>query len=252
MTRKILVTGAKGRVGSAFVKYIDDNQLNFDLNLGDLIAKEERDIALDVTDLLSCKRACEGVHTVVHLAGVASPDSSFEQVLNINMVGTQNIFQAALEAGVKRVVFASSAQTIEGYPLDVQVNENMPVRPKNLYGVSKVFGEALGSYYAYQKQLEVVVIRIGAFEYAHEWKKLGFRDMSAWAEPEDICSLIHRSIETKLQDSPFIIVHGISDNRFKRLDLERTKSLLGYKPKGDSFKVWHMGLDEESEPRSDS
>ncbi|HHF0518535.1 TPA: NAD-dependent epimerase/dehydratase family protein [Vibrio alginolyticus] len=73
---------------------------------------------------------------VVHLAGLSSPDTPFEHLLSANIVGTYNIFQAASETKVKRVIYASSAQTIERYPHDTQIKEHMPVCPKNLYGAS--------------------------------------------------------------------------------------------------------------------
>ena len=249
MSKTILITGANGRVGSALVKYIDSIGKPYTLRLADLEIIEERGIKVDVLDFASCKVACEKVDTVIHLAGVASPDSPFEQVLPINIVGTYNIFQAASESGVKRVIYASSAQAIEGYPLDVQIRADMPVRPKNLYGVSKAFGEAMAAYYAYQKNIEAIAIRIGAFEYQHEWAQLNSRDLSAWAEPDDLCSLIVKSIDVDLTGDPFIIAHGISDNRFKRLDLSETKRLLGYDPKSDSFARWNIDFIKESKPK---
>jgi len=247
MSKTILITGANGRVGSTLVKYIDRVGKPYTLRLADLEISDKRGIKADITDFSSCKSACKDIDTVIHLAGVASPDSPFEQVLPINIVGTYNTFQAALEAGAKRVIYASSAQAIEGYPLDIQVKTDMPVRPKNLYGVSKAYGEALAAFYAYQKNIEAIVIRIGAFEYQHEWAQLNSRDLSAWAEPEDICSLIVKCVEADLPDNPFIIAHGISNNRFKRLDLTDTKSLLGYTPKSDSFTAWNIDFVKDSE-----
>ncbi len=249
MSKTILITGANGRIGSALVAYFDSIENPYTLRLADLEMTEERGVKVDVTDFASCKSACEGVDTIVHLAGVASPDSSFEQVLPINIVGTYNIFQASAEVGVKRVIYASSAQTIEGYPLDIQVKTDMPVRPKNLYGVSKACGEAIAAYYAYQKNVEAVAIRIGAFEYRHEWAKLNARDLSAWIEPKDLCSLIVNTIEVDLTDNPFVIAHGVSNNRFKRLDLSDTKRFFDYDPKSDSFTTWDIDFIKESKPK---
>ena len=249
MSRTVLITGAAGRIGTAFVKHLDALEgERYDLRLADLEKLDQRGIKLDVTDLSACREACKGMGTVVHLAGVASPDALFEAILPVNVSGTYNVFRAASDAGVRRVVFASSAQTIEGYPLDVQVRTDMPVRPKNLYGVSKAFGEALAAYFAYQEGLEAVAVRIGAFEYPDQWNRMGSRDLSAWASPEDLCALLVRCVEADLGEEPFAIAHGISNNRFKRLDLTDTRARLGYTPKADAFSMWNVGLHDASEP----
>ncbi|MDC7223981.1 MAG: NAD(P)-dependent oxidoreductase [Spirochaetales bacterium] len=245
--KNILITGANGKIGSKLRDYFDGSGGAVKLRLGDLtLADGEESIELDVTDLESCRKACVGIDVVIHLAGLASPETPFDRLLPVNILGTNNIFQAALEAGVKRIIYASSAQTIEGYPLDVQVKTEMPVRPKNLYGVSKACGEAMGAFYAYQKGLEVIAVRIGAFEYKEDWEKLDSRDMSAWLDPDDFCDLIQGAIEADLTGEPFKIVHGISDNRFKRLDISDTKSTLGYNPQADSFEEWGVRFSESS------
>ena len=215
MNQTILIAGAAGRIGSALVKHLDATTgQRYRLRLGDLEASGDRSIHLDVTDQSSCRTACTGVDLVIHLAALADPTTPFELLLPVNIVGTFNIFRAASEAGVRRVIFASSAQVVSGYPLDVQVRSNMPVRPKNLYGTSKAFGEALAAYFAYQEGLEAISVRIGAFEYAQDWKVLSGRDLSAWASPHDICSLLVQCMEADLGDDPFVVAHGISDNRF--------------------------------------
>ena len=251
MPKTILITGANGRIGTALVKHIDSHNSDYHLILADLAASDERFLMLDVRDLTAVRSVFEehDIDTVIHLAGLASPDTPFEHLLPSNIVGTYNVFQSASENKVKRIIYASSAQTIEGYPLDIQVSEKMPTRPKNLYGVSKVFGESLGAYYAYQQNIEVIAIRIGAFQYQQEYSQLSSRDLSAWSEPVDVCSLLINSIETDLNDEPFVIAHGISNNRFKRLDITETKKSLGYEPKSDAFEVWETDFSDESIPK---
>jgi len=249
MPKTVLITGASGRIGSALTKHLDAvGRDDYRLRLADLKKIDGRGRILDVTDLAACKEVCQGVDAVVHLAGVPSPDSPFESILRSNIVGTHNIFRAAADAGVRRLVFASSAQAVEGYPVDVQVKTNMPVRPKNLYGVSKAFGEALAAYFAYQEGLEAVAVRIGAFERAENWSRMGSRDLSAWVNPGDLCALLVNCIEANLGQQPFAIAHGISDNRFKRLDLTDTRTRFGYDPQFDSFSTWNIGLQDDSEP----
>jgi uronate dehydrogenase len=248
MKQTVLITGASGRIGSALVNHLDATAgQRYRLRLADLEASGERCLQLDVTDFASCAAACAGADLVVHLAAEADPDAAFESLLPVNIAGTYNIFHAASEAGARRVVFASSAHVVAGYPLDVQVRSDMPVRPPNLYGTSKAFGEALASYFAYEKGLEAIAVRIGAFGYAEDWKTMSACDLSAWASPRDLCSLLVRCLEADLGDDRFVIAHGISDNRFKRLDLSETRARLGYSPQDDAFETWHVGLHDKSE-----
>ncbi|MEY9093470.1 NAD-dependent epimerase/dehydratase family protein [Paenibacillus sp. RC84] len=239
-TRKILITGAGGRIGLALIPYLNDK---YSLTLGDIntskLQKWVHDghelVDLDIRDIESCRQACKGIDTVIHLAGDPSPHASFESVLKVNIEGTYNIFKAAQEESCSRVVFASSAQVVEGYPIDTQVQPDMPVRPKNLYGVGKSFGEALASYFAYQENLPSIAIRIGAFdEVSQVGTDLTARDMSAYISPEDMCHLIEQCVITPLQ-KPFEIVHAVSNNRFKRLDISKTKEVLDYSPQHDGF-----------------
>jgi uronate dehydrogenase len=246
MIKTVLITGANGRIGSTLVSHIDAQEVEYELRLTDLKVDDERGMAVDITDLAACRSACAAVDTVIHLAAVASPEASFEEILPTNIVGTYNVFRAASEAGVRRIVYASSAHVVAGYPLDVQVRTDMPVRPRNLYGVSKAYGEALAAYFAYQRQVEVVAVRIGAFGYKDDWVQMSADDLGAWADPEDLCSLLVRCIEAEMTGGPFLIAHGISDNRFKRLDLADTRSLLGYDPKADAFEEWSIDLHDSS------
>jgi uronate dehydrogenase len=235
---KVLVTGAAGRIGSAFVRA---QHSNFDLRLGDLdierLAHVGGDIVhLDVTDLDACMRACAGIQTVIHLAGDPSPDADFHtSLLPTNIIGTYNLFLAAKAQGCRRVVFASSAQAVEGYPLDVQVQEEMPPRPKNMYGVSKAFGEALASFFAHESSLVTVAVRIANVAEFHAGEQHSARDVAAFISERDVVQLLARCVDADL--SGFTVVHGVSDNRYKRLAIDRTRDLLGYRPRDDAFAI---------------
>ena len=88
----------------------------------------------------------------------------YGSLLDNNIKAMYNIMAAAKEQGCRRVVYASSVQVIEGYPLDVQPKATDPVKPMNLYAVTKAYAEALGHYFAYAEGLSNVAVRIGAFE----------------------------------------------------------------------------------------
>lgn len=243
--RTVLLTGAAGRIGSAFR---EDTGERYQLRLADkTIAPLEQEprptheiVELDVADLAACQRACAGVDTVVHLAADPATKADFyESLLDTNIKGTYNIFRAAKDQGCQRVVYASSVQTLEGYALDQQLTPQTPVRPKNMYGVSKCFGEAVASYFAYQEQLSAVVVRIGHYNTFAPGERHSARNMSAYISRRDLVQLLIRAIE--VEPLRFAIVHGVSNNRFKRLDLSDTREQVGYDPQDDAFKI--LGLE---------
>ena len=235
--KRILLTGASGRIGRAVYEELkDDYQLTlcdirepaFKLSNGDLLEKA------DLSSASNCDRLVKGHDVVVHLAGVPDPAAPFESLLPANLLATTYLLAAAARYGCERFVFASSAQAIEGYPLDVQVADGSAPNPANLYGAIKAYGEALCGYHAKAHDLSSVSLRIGAFE---EKGSLGIttqRDLSAWLSPRDSVHLIRCAIEAKV-DGHFV-GHGISDNRFKRMDLTGTRKTLGYSPKDDAFR----------------
>lgn len=197
-----------------------------------------RTVAVDLSDPEGLAALCEGMDAVVHLAGVPDPNADFDALLPANILATTHLLKASHEAGCRRFVFASSAQTIEGYPVDRQIVPGMAVAPANLYGVTKCYGEALCSYYATKKGMSCVALRIGAFEPIEGHALANARDLSAWLSPRDAVHLIVRAIEAEIDG--FFIGHGISNNRFKRLDLTETKRVLGYAPQDDAFSTFDL------------
>ena len=125
----------------------------------DLAAGDEF-IAADLTDLAQVEKAVAGMEGIIHLGG-HPVEGSWETILNANIIGCYNLFEAARRAGVKRVVFASSNHAIGFYPRSQRIGVDVRVRPDSRYGVSKAFGEALGSLYADKHGLRVTCLRIG-------------------------------------------------------------------------------------------
>lgn len=243
----VLLTGAAGRIATAF-RHARTHRYWFrlaDKQIESLLQEpqEHEIIALDVADLDACQAACQGIETVVHLAADPNPDADFYQsLLEVNIKGTYNIFRAAKDQGCRRVVFASSAQAVEGYPLDQQITPAMPVRPKNMYGVTKCFGEAVAAYFAQSEGLSAVAVRIGNYNEFAAGQSHTARDMSAYLSQSDMVELFTQCID--VPDIRFAIVHGISNNRFKRLDLTETRTLLNYHPQDDAFDILGMRLSD--------
>lgn len=237
---RVLVTGAAGRIGRTFVAATAGR---YRLRLADraiagLTAGAGREIvALEIGDLDACRAACAGIDVVLHLAADASPEADFrESLLRNNVAGTYNVFRAAADAGCQRVVFASSAHVVAGYPTGEPIAPVASVRPANMYGVSKCFGEATAAYFAHAEGLSSIAIRIGAYEAPWIGEEPTERTLSAFISARDMNQLLIRCIDTP--DIRFAIVHGISDNRVKRLDLRETRALFGYEPLDDGFAIY--------------
>lgn len=233
----VLLTGTTGNIGSYFATHtpgglslrlavhtVDDDARKFESH-GELVE-------IDLKNLESLKTACSGIDTVIHLAGEASPEAEWDSLLNANIIGTYNMMVAAKSAGCRRLIYASSIHAISGYPADVQVKSSDPVNPGDLYGVSKCFSEALGRYMAEQEGLSVICLRIGAFQpldYAKDPKSTAALD--AWVSERDLTHLIDCCIKDECLR--YAIFNGLSDNRFKRMDITDARELVGYRPQDD-------------------
>jgi len=241
---KILITGGCGKIGSYFAKFAADR---YHLRLVDQVPWDTgkhgnlpgENLVIDLQDFEACRVACQGIDMVVHLAADASPDADFvESLLGNNIIATHNIFRAAQEAGCKRLIFASSAHVVSAYEPDIQIRCDMAVRPGNLYGVSKCFGEALAAHFAYNQGLPCIVLRIGAYIFPEEYPYFSLDEADAFLDPDDFSHLLIQCLETP--DINFAIAHAISDNRYKRLDLTETREILDYRPRADAFKIFNI------------
>jgi nucleoside-diphosphate-sugar epimerase len=203
----------------------------------------------DIGDLEAIQPAFEGVDTVVHLAAVAQVSASWDTLLSPNFTGTYNVFEAARVAGVKRVIFASSGATVAGIhgeePFKALVegrysdvggtwpmltHESMP-RPMGLYGVSKVFGEALARQFVDTSPLSILCLRIGWV--GEEDRPVAPAHWVNWCSQRDIVQVIDRSIEApaSLRYDIFFVT---SNNRWGYRSLEHTRQVLGYVPQDNA------------------
>lgn len=243
---RVVVTGASGRIGATFVRAADRSW--FDLLRTDLHDADPKSAhpfaALDITDPAACRAACNGADAVLHLAADPSPDADFRSsVLPLNIVGTFNVVEAAVAAGVGRVVVASSAQAVAGYPIDHQTREVDAPWPANDYGAGKAFGEALCAAASSRGATSFVSLRIGYFAEQRPGPEATLRDRMAWLAPDDAVQLLTLALTVPL--SGHHVANGISDNAAKQLSLTATRRLLGYRPTADAF-----ATDDEVSDRS--
>ena len=148
--QKVLVTGAAGGIGTRLRKLLKG--VYTDIRWSDLappadLAPDETFVTADLAVLGEVERAVDGMQGIVHLGGF-SVEGPWETILNANIIGCYNLFEAARRRGVERIVFASSNHAVGFYPRQRRIGIEAPVRPDSRYGVSKAFGEALGALYA--------------------------------------------------------------------------------------------------------
>ena len=202
-----------------------------DLLLSDIrppadLGANEQFKAADLSDLAQCEAICEGVDGIIHFGGY-SVEGPWNDILQANIIGGYNLFEAAYRKGVKRVVFASSNHAVGFYPRHHKIGTDVTPRPDGRYGVSKVFGEAVGALYADKHGLKVTCLRIGNFGDV----PLDLRRISIWLKPEDLVQLCQIGLEHP--DIHFEIFYGVSLNERAWWDNHRAYE-FGYRPTGRS------------------
>lgn len=243
MKRKILLTGAAGRIGSFLTNQWKER---YDLRLTDIREPAETFgfpfTQVDISDFDALAKLCEGVDTVVHMGADPRMDASWESLLPNNVIGTYNAFEAAHQAGCRRIVYASSVNAVFGYPTDVQVHTDMPVYPINLYGATKCWGEAVARYYSHTHGLSSICLRFGAVSQRPGTPEFDARYniehdyIDIIITMEDLTDLVTKSIEAP-DELDFGVYHGVSDNRWKRLDISDGRDEIGYAPEDDAFAI---------------
>src|SRR5476649_2499637 len=206
--RRIVYTGAAGGIGTMtrplLAKLYPGLVLSDRVKPANLLPSEKF-VAADLTKPDEVAALVKGAHSVIHLGGY-SVEGTWEQILNSNIIGCHNMFEAARQAGVKRLIFASSNHAVGFYPRRRKIGTDVTVRPDSRYGVSKAFGEALGALYSDKHGMAVTCLRIGNVGP----RPLDIRRLSIWISPEDIVQLIRIGLEHP--GIRFDIVYGASDN----------------------------------------
>jgi len=225
MRKTILVTGASGNVAGLIAPML---RSAFRLRRLDIreaqVEGDDEVVTGDVRDVALVASACSGVAAVVHLAAEADEADFRGKLLPDNIDATWAVFEAAVQAKVPRFVFASSIQTIGGYPEPVPVPSDAAPRPVSTYGCTKVFGEALGRLHADKSGLGVACLRIGAVRRTGDPTLTGDRIHRVWCGSDDLGRLIIATIASTV---PFAIVTAVSLPAANRFD---TSNPYGWTP----------------------
>jgi uronate dehydrogenase len=225
--KRVLITGAAGDVGRRLrrlLKPVYPELRSSDIKTPADLTNDERFVAADLARIEEVERAVEGMEGIVHLGGF-SVEGPWETILNSNIVGCYNLFEAARRKGVKRVVFASSNHAVGFYARHQRIGTGVTLRPDSRYGVSKAFGEALGALYADKYGLRVLCLRIGNVTD----QPADHRRLSIWLKSEDLAQLVRIGLEHP--DLQYEVFYGASFNERAWWDNSRAYS-YGYRPTG--------------------
>lgn len=205
---RLLITGAAGALGLVMRDHLAP--LVRILRLSDIAEigparPNEEIVQADLADAAAVDALVQGCDGIVHLGGV-SVERPFEPIMQANILGLFNLYEAARAHGRPRIVFASSNHTIGFYPQDARLAPDSPFRPDGLYGVSKVYGEALARLYFEKFGQQTALVRIGSCVAA----PVNHRMLSTWLSYRDLASLI--AAVFRVPDLGCPVIWGVSAN----------------------------------------
>lgn len=226
---KLVLTGAAGRLGSYLREPMSgwaEELVSTDIaeDIGTLYPGERYEKA-DLASLDDMMRVLQGADMVVHM-GAYADEGPFEKLLGPNFVGAYNVWEAAFQHGLKRVIYASSIHAVGMYPKNQRIDTEVRHRPDTFYGLAKCFAEDLGSMYWDKRGLESVHMRILSCAQVNNARALG-----SWLSYDDLIQLVRRSIDTPV--TGFAVVYGVSNNDRNPVDNHKA-NFLGYQPKDNA------------------
>jgi uronate dehydrogenase len=226
---RLLLTGAAGGLGQALRPRLKANcniLRSADRVAFGLAGEQEELVLADLADADAVMNMMQGVDAVVHLGGV-STEAAFEPILQGNILGVYNLYEAARKQGVKRIVFASSNHVTGFYKQSETINASHPPRPDSLYGVSKAFGEDLSRFYYDRYGIETACVRIGSSFPEPKDRRM----LATWMSYDDLHRLITACLTTPVLGHS--IIFGMSNNAVTWWDNSQANH-IGYKPQDSS------------------
>jgi nucleoside-diphosphate-sugar epimerase len=229
--RRILITGGCGRIGVLVARRLMDR---YAFTLLDR-RPPPPDLTLpyrqaNISEYTTICTHFQGVDTVLHLAAELNPSADWNTLFRDNIVGTHNVFRAALAAGCRRVVFASSLHAVLGHPVEVAIDSATPTRPLTVYGATKAWGEHLARMYSVQHNLSMICARIGWLTDCTETRFTpGHPQLRVIITPRDLVAMLAACIEAP-ESIRYGIFHGVSYYPGGQFDLCEAEQKIGFVP----------------------
>ena len=229
MLKKLVLTGAAGRLGSYLrepLSQLAEELVSTDIvdDIGNVLANETY-VRGDLASLDDMMGVLSGADMVIHF-GAIGDEAPFDAILEANIKGAYNVWEAAYQNGLKRVVYASSIHAVGMHPKTDFIGTDAPHRPDTFYGLAKCFAEDLGSLYWDKRGLESVCMRILSAAQVNNPRALG-----SWLSYDDLIHLVERAIDTPI--TGHTIIYGVSNNDRAPVD-NHLASFMGYRPKDNA------------------
>ena len=239
---RVLITGGAGFIGShlmdglllekAKVRVLDNMSTGRQENIAHCLDNIQF-ISGDIRDLETCQRACQGVKYVFHQAALGSVPRSIKdpsETISVNVAGTTNVFSAARDQGVHRIVYASSS-SVYGDSQILPRREGEEARPLSPYALSKIMNEQLASIFSITYNMQFV----------------GLRYFNVYGPRQDpygpYAAVIPQFLKAALEDTPpQIYGDGEQTRDFAFVkDVVKVNLLSAVAPKSVSGKVYNIG-----------
>jgi uronate dehydrogenase len=218
---RILLTGAAGGLGRELRARLKNNcdilRLSDVKDLGGRQPQEEIMLG-DLADAAFVQAMVENVDAIVHMGGI-SVEGAFGPILQSNILGLYNLYEASRIAGVKRIVFASSNHVTGFYKQSEIITPAHAARPDGLYGVSKAFGEDLSRFYFDRHGVETACLRIGSSFSKPKDKRM----LATWLSFNDLHRLILACLSA--DELGHSIIYGLSRNSLSWWDNKCAKHI---------------------------
>ena len=229
MLKKLVLTGAAGRLGSYLrepLSKMAEEFISTDIvdDIGAVLGNETY-VRADLASLDDMMGVLAGADMVVHF-GAIGDEAPFDAILEANIKGAYNVWEAAYQNGLRRVVYASSIHAVGMHPKTDFIGTDAPHRPDTFYGLAKCFAEDLGSLYWDKRGLESVCMRILSAAQVNNTRALG-----SWLSYDDLIHLVERAIDTPI--TGHTIIYGVSNNDRAPVD-NHLANFMGYRPKDNA------------------
>ncbi len=227
---KIALSGASGKLGSVIRaeflrRHADLRSAGGTRALEPLVAGEDV-MHGDLRDPAVVDRLLSGVDVLIHMAGVAVERPLFPDIVEHNLRALHEVYEGARRHGVRRVVFASSNHAFGMHPAAETLAHSPEYRPDGMYGLSKVWGEAMARLYWDKHGIEGICLRIGTVTASD--RPTQPRHLATWLANEDLIHLIERCVAAEAIG--FATAWGVSANT-RSYWSDGADNRLGFRPR---------------------